>query len=425
MKSLRSQFYDLTTKIYKDIDYPNIPIPIYSIFYVIMSQYFKNTKIWFGNEQRSLRLSSFLVMPSRSGKGQLYKIAYKTAEALDIRTVTITDITDAGIIGSIDENAEKYNIKNGFIPGNEKYINPVIYGDLFNYDILFFREAKNLLIKTKYTEKLLSYLQEALDDPGYIRKKLKSIYPIEGVITASIIATTYYMPEIEKTLIDQGFFMRVPLNVRELSIDETRDLRTGVINLFSKTEKVNIDPDIEAFVKETKKIKDRERILTLDESTIKTLHKINENLYLLMKQTTGSKLHILKSLTQTIIDLSIQVGGIHACIEQESVIKEKHIVPASIFIRSCLKTVLDKLELTDTGSLRDKNSALMIRLFRTLQERTGRTEFYKEEFVNHIKDTLKVSRNRAKKLINNMIEDNYYSIEKGERNSKIIKLNNE
>jgi len=427
MESLRMQFYRLVTKIYKDVDYPNIPIPIYAMFYVIASQYLKNVKISFGGEKKSLRLSYFWVGGSRTGKGQLMKIAQTSAEKLGLKCAIVTDITDAGLLGSIDEKAIDYNNKNKLKEGDKDYKCPVIYGDLFNYDIIIFRECKKLLIPTNTTEMLLSILQEALDEPGYLRKKLKSQYPIEGESTISLVATTYFMNEIEKTLVDQGFFMRVPLYVRDLSIDEVQELREGVIDMYGKKnviDKKKIEKDIQSFVDNFKKVKQDDKILTLDDSAIERLKDINKQFFVLMRQTTGHKLNILKSLSQLIIDISVKIGGIHACLDNVDVINKNHINPAFIFIKACTDTILNKIELIEsTISVKSKTINNAILNFRLCLKEKNTDRICKEDFCNFLKSK-GLGRNKALNIINKLISDNYIKVDKGEKNTKNLIINN-
>lgn len=388
--------------------------------YIILSQYFKNAKIAFGGETRSLRLSFAWISLSRSGKGQLCKITELIANGLGLKVTTESDITDAGLIGTIDANAIEFNFQNNLKEGDEKYRNPVIYGDIFNYDIIFFKECKKLLIPTPNTQMLLSVLQEALDDPGYVRKKLRSIYPIEGFCSCSIVATTYYMPEIEKTLLDQGFFMRVPLYCRTFSVDEIYELRKGVIDLFSKNVgNVSMEEEIKMFCDEIKSIGDREVILTLDPVAVRRLNELNNGFYLLMKKTAGSKLEILKSISQTSIDLCIKIGGIHACLDKKTEISEKHILAASIFVKTCVDTILTKINIADA---KEKDYKPYISEYKLLE---GKAEHISKDFLAQSMKRRNIGRNCALKTIQQMINSNYFSIEKGERNIQYLLLNQE
>ncbi|MBU1235056.1 MAG: hypothetical protein KKC77_19385 [Proteobacteria bacterium] len=414
----RLNFYNLVTKIYKDIDYPEIPIPIYAMFYVVLSQYFNNVNVLFGGEKRKLRLSFFIIAPSRTGKGQLYKITKMVAEKLNLRTAVETTITDAGLIGSIDEKAVDYNLKHKLNEGDADYKDPIVKGDLFNFDILFFREVKNLLVARQNTEMLLSILQEALDEPGYVRKKLRSKYPIEGECTASIIATTYYMPEIEKTLLEQGFFMRVPLYCRTFSIEEIRKLRHDIIGLFNKKNLENIDKYVDDFVQEIKKISNVERNITLSVEAINRLEKFNNNFYDLMRKTAGNKLEILKSISQTAIDICVKIGGIHACLDGNKEIKDHHIKLAIVFVKACVGTILNKIEITDNIKT-DK----YVKIFEKIEKKYGEGKVTKELFKKELCEFYSFGMNKALKVIKSLSTENYIIINRGDKNTQIVTLN--
>ena len=82
--SVRKQFNDLVKIIYVDpeerfiklddgttMSIQNISFSVDMILYLLLSQYFKKIKIKFGGELKDLRISFFLILASRMGKGQL------------------------------------------------------------------------------------------------------------------------------------------------------------------------------------------------------------------------------------------------------------------------------------------------------------------------------------------------------------------
>lgn len=417
---LRVRFYKIATGIYKDIDYPDPPIPIYMMFYVLMSQYLKNIKIMFSGEKRSLRLSFFFISPSRTGKGQLLKVVEMIAEKLNLKCITDTIITDAGMIGQIDEKAIEFNYKHKLDEEDPEYKNPVVYGDIFNYDIILFKECKVLLERGKHTPLLLSILQEALDEPGYVRKKLGSKYSIEGSTSISLIGTTYYMKEIENTLMEQGFFMRVPLYCKVLSIEQTKQLRDEVINCYGLT-KFNMEKEIDELIIDIKKIDNKEKCLRVDLQALPLLKNLNNTYYNMMKEVTGIKLEILKSISQTVIDLAVKIGGIHACIEGSNLIKTEHIRLGIETIKGCADSIMKRIEIKE-----DKDKINEIKLIITAYKQykiENNKNPNKEEFIEYYKARHVVGRNKILSIINRMKEENYFKVEKGDKNVQYLVLN--
>jgi len=427
MDNARIDFYKLTSLIYKDIDYPDLPIPVYAAFYVIMSQYFKKAKIVWGSERRNLRMCSFWISPSRTGKGQLTKLLKMVAEQLDISVIEETDITDAGLLGTIDEKAIDYNYKNKLKEDNPNYKNPVIYGDLFNYDIIIFKECKKLLIPTQHTQMFLSILQEALDEPGVVRKKLGNQYPIEGIVTSSIYATTYYMPEIEKTLVEQGFFMRVPIYCKTLSREQTEHLREDIIKMLSQKNSFCLEKEVKKFTDEIKKIENGEIEIYFTEEAIRMLIVFNQHFFQKIDVVVGSKLEILKSMSQMALDIIIKVASIHCCLEEKQkdkklYINPLHMKPAIQFADACINTIIDKIEISDEIKETNKTKKVLM-YYKEATKDIPEKMISKEKFAQFLSERISTSRITNLKLINKLVTENYFKKQKGEGNTQFLVLN--
>ena len=423
MKSgkFRQLYYDLVTMQVVDIDAPNVPVAIQAGFYVVMSQYFKNVRIAFGSGEKDVRLSYFEIEPSRSGKGERMKVMKKLLEALDLSWVKITRVTEAGVIGSVNEKALEYNYKNNLKEGDKTYKNPIIIGDLGKYDVIFFEEAKKLLLMGEQHD-MLGDLQEALDYPGHIRKKLKN-GAIEYFADCSLYCTTYYTPEIGDTLLKQGFFQRVIFRIREFTIAENRELRRRIIELFNtnKDRRGEFEEKLKEYSEMIKKLSRDSKTLYMTKSAIRYMLKIQTRFEREIKKAKGIELQIMMSFSQNVIDLCAKIGAINACLENRKKIDEADINSAYIFVKASANSILNKVMIQKKDQSSDIKDKLM-RLFRKYYVKDQ--EINKEKFVKFlINENIGIGRNKILNIINSMIQENYFDVETTGKNEQILHVN--
>src|SRR3990167_3078183 len=249
---IKDEFYKIVKTIYVqpdskyfDIDeqgnklvYEKTSFQIDMILYLLLSQYFKKIKIKFGGELKDLRISFFLIMPSRLGKGQLIKVVESVGKNIGLKIKRISYLNQASLIGSLNGSAMDYNMNHNYQPNHPKYKNPVMYGALATTDIIIFPEAKKLVKGSNEadTEFILSTLQEALDYPGVINKELKfTDFPITYESTSSVFATTYFLTEISELLLTQGFFQRIVTFKQDYTLKQIEDLRIEIIEKYRST----------------------------------------------------------------------------------------------------------------------------------------------------------------------------------------------
>lgn len=158
-----------------------------------------------------LRLHLMLFQPSRTGKQVALDFMEYMADLLGLLKVQEVQITDAGLVGNIDETTYKANKSSGRNnPEDPEYRNPIILGDFGLYNIVSFPEAK-ILFKddNKFTKDLLDIIQMVCDTNGLVRKKRTYEVPLEYQSRTSLIGTTYFLEdEFGKVLTRQGIFQR-------------------------------------------------------------------------------------------------------------------------------------------------------------------------------------------------------------------------
>lgn len=390
-------------------------------FHSLLGAYFSNAKIQIGVSGKDLRISVFWIQQSRTGKGEANKAFQKICEALNIKIATVTEITTAGLIGSIDNEAIAYNKRYNLSPdypertkmksnGNElevyKYQDPVIKGDLADYDILVFDEAKTLLQQSQYTENLLSNLQPALDYPGYVRKKLRHDVPIEYNCSPTIIATTYYFGEISKVLAEQGFFQRVVVYIRDMSINDIKNMRELQGDLMrNKNSKKLFEQKLKIFVKKLKKL-DNNKLLFIQmspEATTKLMSLGDKFISDIEKNLSGSNLYVALSFTNTLQEMALKIAAQYAILSGKNSISPLHIRQGFAVIKTYIDTIINKLEIKE--SVVDNEVRMMLNSFRKLARE--KEEVHKTEFRDFLAKNHRWGKNKTNKKVEKLIYLNY------------------
>lgn len=435
---LRKEFYNVVKSIYVDSEAKSfildsdgsklfkegISFSVEMCFDLLMSQYFKNVKIKFGGELMDLRVSFFMIFPSRMGKGQLIKVVESIGKNLGLKIKRVSYLNQASLIGSINQYAIEYNLKQKLSDGMKGYINPVIYGVLAKYDILIFPEAKKLVkgINEGDTEFILSTLQEALDYPGIIDKTMKdSDYPISYESTISIFATTYYIKEISELLLEQGFFQRIITYKKNLSIEEVKQLRKEIIEKFRQKNVKDFKMLSKNFSDLILNYKRDEKILVFTDETIDELHRFNDVYFKKIQNISGVHLEILKSFSQTIIQMIVKIAGINCCLRDDNKINLFDLAPALDVFKPFVDVLLNELIVVDKK--KEISADLRLTIIQYYKEYVGMNKKFpnKSEFIDYCR--LKgLAFVKTQNLINNMIIQNYFRIIVKEHNIQILML---
>lgn len=437
--NLRKQFNNLMKIIYVDPDekfidledgtvmsMQNISFSIDMAFYLLMSQYFKKIKIKFGGELKDLRTSLFLILPSRMGKGQIIKGVEEVGKNLGLKIKRVSYINQASLIGSLNEKIIEINLKKGLKEGDKGYKTPIIYGALHNADILIFPEAKKLVKGSNEaeTEFILSTLQEALDYPGLINKELKySDFPITYESTVSILATTYWIVDIALLLIEQGFFQRVPTYKAEYDLDTIKGLRAKIIEMYrSKNTRKSFKEESKQFATLILNINNEEKILEFSNDAVNRLHEFNLVFFERLTKLSGKQLEILKSFSQTIIEMIVRISGINCCLRQDRIISLGDINSSIVIFNTFLTVIVEQLVVDDSK-----------KETKTDESKTNVIRYYKKYLIENMKNPTKTELlnyckakempfNRTLNLLTLMIKENYFNYI-DEKGRQVLRLN--
>jgi len=168
--------------------------------HVIIGQALKNVHYRSGKRKIDCRVHLLLIKPQGTGKGAGYGIIKDIAEAVGLNFNSLTESTDAGLVGTIQyDNSTKENT--------------VVYGLLYDSDIVGMEEASVLFdINTDFSKKNMTYMQitmNALEDGSCQIDKKLGAFNIEFKPHASFLLMTYPPDKLVDKLVKTGFIDRV------------------------------------------------------------------------------------------------------------------------------------------------------------------------------------------------------------------------
>lgn len=266
------------------------------MFHMIIGSYFTKQE-WTYNEsgdKKSMRLHTFVIQPSGTGKSQTFKTIEKLLEELDIDySLTLKD-NESSLTGSVYENK-----KTGETIKCE--------GMLAKLLVWVCDEGSILLKKTTFNENLTDYLQMVMDEPGKVSKGMK-LGKIEYKSNTTIVAGSYMFDEFQQTIMQKGFLQRMFVLMVEFTDEDERSIRIGK-NLLKLIRKKDRIAELQArFKKHLHAIKIPEN--SVIEFNVKATQKFSlymETIYdeYITMQFTGEKQMVLKTFfnrVHTIID---------------------------------------------------------------------------------------------------------------------------
>lgn len=401
-------------------------------FHVFMGAYLKAVKITDGISNKDLRTSFCWIQTARTGKGRVNKVFKKICDECGVTCQIITQYTEAGLIGTIDEDAVKFNekyISEGLCEasptitvkdksGADRIImwrDPVIKGDAGNYDILIFDEMQILLQPKKENQEILLTLQPALDCPPYVRKKLRSKYPIEYSNPVSIIGTTYPFTSIPNIIATSGFLQRMFVYVRRLSMEEVKEMKSSQKDLMRPEVQQQFEKKLKVFKKRLALIPTGQRMLAVESDAREELTKIGTHFIDMIKTRKGGAREALLSFANTVEEMCLKIAGQYAVMHNKTSIKGQDIKRNFELTKKFMENLVNKIEVRD-----DKDTQEEIRKIIEIFKRSilaKKTDcLSKKEFKEILNKSLNRGIMACSSMIDNYTEAGYFEIKKGNKN---------
>jgi hypothetical protein len=401
-------------------------------FHSYLGAYLNKVKITDGISNKDLRVSTVWVQTARSGKGRMNKAFKRICDETDVQCQIITQYTEAGLIGTIDEEAVKHNDKyagEGLCEsnpeiitkdqkGNDKTVqwrDPVIRGDAGNYDILIFDEMQILLEPKKENQEILLTLQPALDCPPYVRKKLRSKYPIEYSNPITIIGTTYPFMSIPKILATGGFLQRTFIFFRKLTLDEVKAMKNAQQKLFDPNVPKIFEQKLEIFKKRMEKIGRGERTLVVEPAARLELLHVGEYFIDMIKDRKGVSREALLSFANTVEETCLKIAAQYVVVHGNKTITQHDIKRNYEVAKRFMEILVNKIDVREDKET-EQEIQKVIGAFRRAITVRQRDYLSKKEFVSVINATLHKGNNACGDLIDTYTEAGYFAKKTGGKN---------
>lgn len=184
----------------------------------------KNIRIQKGsNSWLDARIHPCYFSPSGTGKGEGANFVSKVAKDLGLKYQPVTSITDAGLVGTINEDKE---IEYGWLHPSK------------GINIISATEASVILqdYPPRESRNVMDLLQVAMNnlgsDDSIIARKIGFGDPIEFQPTCSFLLTTYVPTNLTNIILQRGLLQRAYLTVNTVSLDDRlKAMKRQIANL--------------------------------------------------------------------------------------------------------------------------------------------------------------------------------------------------
>jgi len=168
-----------------------------------------------GNRKIDIRLHLLLIKPQGTGKGAGFGVAKDFAQSLGLDFQTLTESTDAGLVGTLDyDEAEREQV--------------IVPGLLQTADIVAMEEASVLFdLASDFSKKNMTLMQITMnnlaDESCHIDKKLGSEL-ISFKPHASFLLTTYPPDQLADKVVKTGFLDRMIAVFEDVTLEDRLDV---------------------------------------------------------------------------------------------------------------------------------------------------------------------------------------------------------
>jgi hypothetical protein len=389
--------------------------PIYAkvSFHVLLGQLIRETKIPKGATEIDSRISLFLLQASGSGKTTAFRFIDKIGKDLGLNVVTLDEVSDPALIGTIEASTEF---------GQSDY--GVTQGILSDADIVHYDEASALARRREYTKSTLSYFQTALnpigDPSNVIYKKLAHGPPIQVSPHCSFLLTSYIPPGITKFIVETGFFQRICTIPRRLTREERKINSMRDIDLVGI--KIETDVDTKELVKELLDVQKFAKSISVFEfpDRVRPLLRNKVKQYYKAIEAPNQKVSdLLDTFVPRYQDHLYRLSVHSAAMNFREEIKPADISYGFELIFPIFKYLLSWLEsdteLTASDNREKKFLKIMFKHYRQMPKTNDSFWISSTQFVKELVPMMNVSRPTVYKFINLFIEQGWIKIKKDGR----------
>jgi len=204
----------------------------------------KKLKIHVGENDLDLRISGCFFKPSGSGGGRGFNFMSRIAMALNLNFRSVTEITDAALIGTTDECKEYDPERKGFVIVKHEIRGALDprpdpeYPERLPASIVAMNEADILFSSSssEYKKNAMLYYQIALNTMGTednkLSKKLSKGDWIEFYPECSLILMSYPPDCFFETIVKRGFLQRMVIIYNDLTTEDRKAVAKELTRLL-------------------------------------------------------------------------------------------------------------------------------------------------------------------------------------------------
>lgn len=166
----------------------------------LTGQALRNVRVGILNQEIDLRVHSFSIQRSGSGKDGVFNHMNAVGDMAGFEMSKISSLTSAALVGTVEKGGE------------------IRYGVARDSDIVGFKEASTIFNMTgnEHSKDLINYLNMCIDVGGHIRKDLAKGDPIEYYTHISLYGTTF-PPSSKNIYIDSGLLPRMLITYKDIN----------------------------------------------------------------------------------------------------------------------------------------------------------------------------------------------------------------
>lgn len=311
-----------------------------SCFHLIMGMILKKCRIDRDGTKTDPRISVLYIKPTFSGGSAAFDMVEMTAKKLNFNVNTITDATDAALIGTFEQDGDSKEpmMKKGILDKSKSDL--VYWGEAV---VIFQKNAPTHSMKTR------NYLQAALNPIDSVESKLKKDL-VAGVVTCdvecSLLLVTYPPKELDDDILYSGAVQRFLFIPKALTIDGRMKNIDEDIKRYEK-KGINIEEKIEKLITMFSEIKGKygKGVLFKMSSDATTKFKELEKEFVVKYKKTDLRIQdhmggILSSSVRKISAISLHA----AAIRRDTTISKEDIQYAVSILKPQLEMIHEYLE---------------------------------------------------------------------------------